>query len=644
MGKAKKEKNSQQKTASTTHSLSNVTKVKGVNFYRDAKKVRQLNVLKSGKPVRDKNGKIIKAADFQSRLAPGTQARVEPNRRWFENTRVVGQKELEHFREAITTTMNDPYSFVLRTKQLPLGLVNDEPKQLRMHLLEADPFSNTFGPKAQRKKPKLNAGSIADLVNASNDKLGNYSQEKDLDLPVENDGVLDAAQDPIFKKGQSKRIWAELYKVIDSSDVVIHVLDARDPMGTRCFNVERYLKKEHRHKHLIFVLNKVDLVPAWVTEKWKKTLEREYPTVAFHASITNPFGKSAVINLLRQFSKLHQDKKEISVGLVGYPNTGKSSIINALKAKKVCNVAPIPGETKIWQYITLMKRIYLIDCPGVVYGSSEDSETDIVLKGVVRVENITHPEEHVETMMQRVRKEYLDRTYGITEYEDHIDFLGQLAKKGGRLLKGGEPDISQVARMVLNDYIRGKLPFYTLPKKAEGEPEPAGVSVDQKMSKIRVTAQFLPEEMKNPDGETVEESEDEAEEEDEEEEEEVDFDDLVAAQESGTLPDAASEDDQSPAKKSPATKTASKTPTKESPAKKSAKESPAKESQDEEESEEESEEEKVQQKQKRMTTNKRKTGKNFYETANVKNKVRKAKSNDKKLMKVLKGSGKWIVE
>ncbi len=50
--------------------------------------------------------------------------------------------------------------------------------------------------------------------------------------------------------------------------------------------------------------------------------------------------------------------------MIGYPNVGKSSVINALRSKKVCNVAPIAGETKVWQYITLMKKIYLIDCPG----------------------------------------------------------------------------------------------------------------------------------------------------------------------------------------------------------------------------------------------------------------------------------------
>ena len=75
---------------------------------------------------------------------------------------------------------------------------------------------------------------------------------------------MTSAREPIFSKGQSKRIWNELYKVIDSSDVVIHVLDARDPEGTRCRSIEKYIKEEAPHKHLIFVLNKCDLVPTGV--------------------------------------------------------------------------------------------------------------------------------------------------------------------------------------------------------------------------------------------------------------------------------------------------------------------------------------------------------------------------------------------
>jgi ribosome biogenesis GTPase A len=72
-----------------------------------------------------------------------------------------------------------------------------------------------------------------------------------------------------------------------------------------------------------------------VTKRWLHTLSREFPTLAFHASITNPFGKGSLLSLLRQLARLRTDKQYISVGLVGYPNVGKSSVINTLRSKKV---------------------------------------------------------------------------------------------------------------------------------------------------------------------------------------------------------------------------------------------------------------------------------------------------------------------
>lgn len=261
------------------------------------------------------------------------------------------------------------------------------------------------------------------------------------------------------------------FQVIDSSDVVVQVLDARDPMGTRSPHVESYLKKEKHWKHLIFVLNKCDLVPTWATKRWVAVLSQEYPTLAFHASLTNPFGKGAFIQLLRQFGKLHSDKKQISVGFIGYPNVGKSSVINTLRSKKVCNVAPIAGETKVWQYITLMRRIFLIDCPGVVYPSG-DSETDIVLKGVVQVEKIKSPEDHISAVLERAKPEYIRKTYKIDFWTDTEDFLEKLASRTGKLLKGGEPDVQTVSKMVLNDWQRGRIPFFVKPPNAEGGSEP----------------------------------------------------------------------------------------------------------------------------------------------------------------------------
>ena len=194
-----------------------------------------------------------------------------------------------------------------------------------------------------------------------------------------------------------------------------------------------------------------------------KRLSKEYPTLAFHASTTNSFGKGSLIQLLRQFSSLHSERKQLSVGFIGYPNTGKSSIINTLRKKKVCTVAPIPGETKVWQYIALMKRILLIDCPGVVPPNPGDSEEDILLRGVVRVENVENPAQYMTAVLKRCKAYHIHRTYGVNGWTNSIEFLEMLARKGGRLLKGGEPDLDSVAKMVINDFLRGKIPWYTSP-------------------------------------------------------------------------------------------------------------------------------------------------------------------------------------
>jgi nuclear GTP-binding protein len=188
------------------------------------------------------------------------------------------------------------------------------------------------------------------------------------------------------------------------------------------------------HKHILLLLNKSDLIPTWALKKWLHVLSKEFPVLAFHASITKPFGKGSLIQVLRQFQHLHSDKQQISVGFIGFPNVGKSSVINTLKARKVCQAAPIPGQTKVWQYITLFKKIFLVDCPGVVY-PSKDTESDIVLKGIVRVENLLAPAEHIPLLLERVQQKHLAKTYDIHEWTDATDFMEKLARKGGRLLR-----------------------------------------------------------------------------------------------------------------------------------------------------------------------------------------------------------------
>jgi nuclear GTP-binding protein len=119
-----------------------------------------------------------------------------------------------------------------------------------------------------------------------------------------------------------------------------------------------------------------------------------------------------------------------------------------------------------------MRRIFLIDCPGVVYDTG-DTETDIVLKGVVRVENLPTPADYIPRVMEKVRPLYLQRTYEIASWTDPIDFLTKLAIRSGKLLRGGEPDVDTVAKMVLYDWQRGKVPWFSPPPFREEE-EQAG--------------------------------------------------------------------------------------------------------------------------------------------------------------------------
>jgi len=111
----------------------------------------------------------------------------------------------------------------------------------------------------------------------------------------------------------------------------------------------------------------------------------------------------------------------------------------------------------------------MIDCPGVVYPQG-DSETMLILKGVVRVENVKDPENHVQGVLDRIKAEHLKRTYMIDDWTDVEDFLAKVATKSGRLLKKGEPDICAAAKMVLNDFQRAKLPYFVRPPGCEMDP------------------------------------------------------------------------------------------------------------------------------------------------------------------------------
>lgn len=104
--------------------------------------------------------------------------------------------------------------------------------------------------------------------------------------------------------------------------------------------------------------------------------------------------------------------------------------------------------------------------------SQADSDTEILLRGVVRTENVKNPAQYVDVALERCQRKHVERTYDVRDWADAEEFLEKLARKSGRLLKGGEADVDAVARMVLNDFLRGRLPWFTPPpSKRDGERE-----------------------------------------------------------------------------------------------------------------------------------------------------------------------------
>jgi len=316
-------------------------------------------------------------------------------------------------------------------------------------------------------------------------------------------GFEDDAEDGVsagsVRKDSSRKAFDKVYKqVVDSADVVLYVLDARDPEGTRSKEVEQMVMAADRgSKRMIFVLNKIDLVPAPVLRSWLVYLRRSFPTLPLRASKPAPNAKvfdhkeltikstsETLFKALKTFAESRQLKRSVKVGIIGYPNVGKSSVINAMTTRMggrtgACPVGAEAGVTTSLREVKLDNKLKLLDSPGIVFpnkpegnrNSKVEEQARLILLNAIPPKDIHDPIPAVALLIKRLSAtpELFTKLTDLYELPalHHIkgdtttDFLVQVARKRGRLGKGGVPNLYAAAQTVITDWRDGRIQGWT---------------------------------------------------------------------------------------------------------------------------------------------------------------------------------------
>ncbi len=245
--------------------------------------------------------------------------------------------------------------------------------------------------------------------------------------------------------------WKIVHEIIEKSDVLLEVLDARLPEMTR--NPEVETKVRNSGKKLVLVLNKADLIGQRVAEKEKKILSKDF-SVVFVSTKEHQGTK-----LLREAIHGAANKEQVVVGVLGYPNTGKSSIINVLKGRKAASTSSQSGHTRSIQKIRVTNRIMMLDSPGVIPFEEKD-ELKHVLIGTKMFSDVDSPDlfaVEIIKLCNALNPEIILKYYGISSDVDPFVQLEKIGEKRNLRAKGGVLDIERAARVVIQDWQVGRI-------------------------------------------------------------------------------------------------------------------------------------------------------------------------------------------
>ena len=267
---------------------------------------------------------------------------------------------------------------------------------------------------------------------------------------------------------KAKRMMEENIKLID---LIIEVVDARIPISSRNPDIDQLGKNKAR----LLLLNKSELADSDQNEAWSRFFQEK----GFHVLKLNSRSGSGVKGVLPLVmeackEKIERDKRRgiknrpVRGMVVGIPNVGKSTFINAFAGKACTKTGNKPGVTKGKQWIRINKSLELLDTPGILWPKFEDQQVGARLAMVGSIKDeILNLEELSLELLKYLHRDYpglLKARYEIEESPEPLTMLEQIASNRKCIQKGGELDYGKAAGILLEEFRNGKIGRITLEK------------------------------------------------------------------------------------------------------------------------------------------------------------------------------------
>jgi len=305
-----------------------------------------------------------------------------------------------------------------------------------------------------------------------------------------------------FEKNLS--VWKQLWIVVERAHLLVLIVDARNPLAFISRDLFRFVEEVDEKKKCLLMMNKADYLSARQRAEWRRYFEsrsvsvlyfsalreemrmdlvtkshRDRLTAQRRAEVTenvdggDPDEMVSVEGMMSIFEAFRRSMavEQLEVGLVGYPNVGKSSVINVLMAAKRVSTGSTPGKTKHFQTLQLSPSVTLCDCPGLVFPTLCSSKADLVLNGCVSVDSLTDFISPSRLMLHRVTAEQINRVYKLrlpttgkrARMLTVFDVLDSYCHQKKMYNKSKVCNRSEAARVLLKDYVRGKTVFVHCP-------------------------------------------------------------------------------------------------------------------------------------------------------------------------------------